>query len=127
MTEEREKLLRQLLAMQERYDLDVTRRALLAEAQRKEREEDAARAAGEQRAMEAAIKLECAYRSSRRALLPPCIEKLAAGRCSSKRLHSFFGARAPSPPPSPPTFFELALSAAGVWAGYIWRAWRWMT
>ena len=35
-------------ALQERYDLDVTRRALLAEAQRKEREEEAARAAGEQ-------------------------------------------------------------------------------
>ena len=35
-------------ALQEKYDLDVTRRALLAEAQRKEREEEAARAAGEQ-------------------------------------------------------------------------------
>jgi hypothetical protein len=62
MAEEREKLLRELLELQDKYDLDVTRRALLAEAQRKEREEEAARAAGEQRAMEAAIVLECAYR-----------------------------------------------------------------
>ena len=45
-----------------RYDHDVARRALTAEAERKEREEEAARAAGEQRSMEAAVVLQCSYR-----------------------------------------------------------------
>ena len=40
----------------------MAQRALTAESERKEREEEAARAAGQQRSTEAAMVLQCSYR-----------------------------------------------------------------
>ena len=62
LKEQRNEFLRRLLELQDRYDQDVAQRALTVEARRKEREEEAARAAGEQRAVQAAVLLQSSYR-----------------------------------------------------------------
>ena len=62
LKEQRNEFLRRLFELQDRYDQDVAQRALTVEARRKEREEEAARAAGEQRAVQAAVLLQSSYR-----------------------------------------------------------------
>ena len=85
MDEGRKALLHNLLELQDRYDEDVARRALTAESDRKEREEEAARAAGQQRSMDAAVLLQCAYRMRLARLLLDATKNPKKGKKKKKK------------------------------------------